>query len=205
MRNATTPPLFISGSEKQARQGERPTLLPLINPWRCEQYKERAERCKGAQSSLPQHSPKKFCKKIFGEEEAPPQKSRQARTTLRRAQCKRIRNIFFRSVFRGVSTARAAFCPAGQPFDSARPAPPALRGRDHRKSRRPWHIRESFPPPRPRPRVRGRRVLRPSFTLRHAPRGEPYLQQLLHSMLTQRLMAQHWMHDEQKFPPIWSS
>ena len=29
---------------REARQGERPTLLPLINPWRCEQYKELAER-----------------------------------------------------------------------------------------------------------------------------------------------------------------
>ena len=32
-----------TGSEKQARQGERPTTLLPINPWRCEQYKEREE------------------------------------------------------------------------------------------------------------------------------------------------------------------
>ena len=31
----------ITGSEKQAKQGERHTNTPLpINPWRCEQYRK---------------------------------------------------------------------------------------------------------------------------------------------------------------------
>ena len=46
---------------------------------RSKQDKEREHLRRGAQLCLPQHSPKRFCKKIFGEEEAPPQQSRQPR------------------------------------------------------------------------------------------------------------------------------
>ena len=80
-------PLCISGSEKQARQGKRPTSLLPINPWRCEQYTKREHLRRGVQLSLPQHSPKRFCKKIFGEEEAPPQQSRQPRLARLSAKC----------------------------------------------------------------------------------------------------------------------
>ena len=33
----------ITGSEKQAKQGEHPTTLLPVTPWRCEQYTKREE------------------------------------------------------------------------------------------------------------------------------------------------------------------